>query len=530
LVDAYLAGGAGAFLPEHFGDPAARARSVSRAARPLDARVLTVLREQNAQHGSSSPRCHENLSALQRGAAVVVTGQQVGLFLGPLYTLYKAASAIALARTLARETGTPVVPLFWLQTEDHDLAEIASCALPRDGAAPRMLSVPVEASSRVSIAHACLPEAVSESVAALREELGRLPFAAEHLDRIARAYRPGATWSAAFAEVLQGLFADEGLLVIDPRDARLAACITPVHRRALEHAEPIARALVERCAALTAAGYTPQVHVRAGAPLCFVHAGGAAAARHRLVPCARGYALAGAEAEPSDRSLPELLELLEREPLCFSSSALLRPIVQDTLLPTAAYVGGPAEVDYFAQLAPLYAAFERAMPLVVPRARFRVVEDKTRRALDRLGMSADDAAAPEAELLARLASSDPSGVAPDAIEQTLRARFDAAIDEALGNAEAPAEALRAARDKTQAATHAAAGKLVEKIRNARLHRDEARVREVQRVRHALHPLGEPQERVVGLSYFAARYGERAFVAAVLGALDPLDPRPKDLTP
>jgi len=538
VFSAYVAGDAKAFFASHFADQAARARTTVRAVRPLAAPTLAALRTQNTRLSPSAAR-DAHLDALQAGAAAVVTGQQVGLFLGPLYTLYKAASAIVISRALARETGKPVVPVFWLQTEDHDLPEVASCTLPRDGQSALTLSVPAAQDARVSLAHCALPAEVEQSTAALRAELERLPHAREHLDRIERAYRPGAKWGDAFAQVIAELFAPEGLVLIDPRDPALAEQTSAVHAQALQKAEVIASALAAHCAQLRAAGFEPQVHVRPGAPLSFFHAAGAHGARCRLMPCERGYRqvaaasdAAGTRAEGSEHTVSELLDALARDPLSFSTSALLRPIVQDTLLPTAAYVGGPGEIAYFAQLAPLYAAFDMPMPLIVPRARFRVIEEKMQRVLDRLQLTPDDATRDAASLAAAHASRN-AAFTPEQLEQMLRMRFDEALESAIEHTGPLREQLRPAHEKTKAAVHAAAGKLAEKHRNALGHQNEAVLRDIERVKQALNPAGEPQERVYGFSYYAARYGERPFIDRILNALetsDPFDPSLRDLQP
>ena len=526
MLAAYVAGDANAFFAEHFQDRSARVRATQRAARPLTAEVLSALRAQNAKLAPSSAR-DAHLHALERGAAAVVTGQQVGLFLGPLYTLYKAASAIAVSRALAAEAGTPVVPIFWLQTEDHDLPEIASCCVPRDGQPALLLSVPASSDARVSIAHCELPADIERNTAALRAELQRLPHAAEHLDRIERAYRPGATWGDAFAQVIAELFAPEGLVVLDPRDPQLAQQMASVHDRALRDAEAIAAELQARSAALQAAGFDPQVHVRPGAPLSFFHPEGTQDQRSRLTPCERGFKSAAHE-----HTLAELLDVLVAEPLRFSTSALLRPIVQDTLLPTAAYVGGPGEIAYFAQLSPLYAAFDMPMPLIIPRARFRVIEDKTQRVLDRLKLVPDDALG-NATTLAAAHAARTAAFSPEQLERTLHASFDDALEAVLARTGALREQLRPAHEKTKSAVHAAASKLTEKYRNALAHQNQAALRDIERVQLALYPGGEPHERVHGFSYYAARYGERAFIDRIMRALtdtDPFDPALRDLHP
>jgi len=497
--------------------PAALARAVSRARRAVSPEVHAVIAAQNARLAPSSAR-DAHVAALGRGAAAVVTGQQVGLFLGPLYTLYKAASAVVLARALTARTGAPVVPVFWLQTEDHDLPEIASVAVPGPGGATT-LSVPIDAANRIAIAHCALPGEVAGCLAALADALGDGPRAAEHVARLARYYRPGVPWAEAFAGVLGELFAPEGLVMIDPREPALAAAVAGVHARALADAGPIAQALIAGGEELAREGFATAVHVRPGAPLSFFHPAGSRGPRYRLEPAGdRGeFAECGGEAR---HHRDELTCALAADPMQFSTSALLRPIVQDTLLPTCAYVGGPAEVAYFAQLVPLYRAFDRALPLVVPRARFRIVDERARRLLDRLAVAADDAARPEAELLARLRR---PGIDAGEVSARLLAPFAAAHD-ALAAAlpDAPPDLVRALA-RTRGTVDRAVSRLAARVDRAASYRDAALVDAVRRLRALLAPDGAPQERVYGLAGFAARAGDRAIVERVLAAIDPEDP-------
>ena len=499
----------------------ARARAVARVSRPLAPEVHRVLVAQNAGLAASAAR-DAHLAALARGAAVVVTGQQVGLFLGPLYTIYKAASAVVVARTLAAETGMPVVPVFWLQTEDHDLAEIASCGV-RGPASPEhceLLGVPVDAANRVPIAHCTLPAAIDDRLDRLTDLLGDGVLAQAHLERLRRHYRAGASWAAAFAGVLAELFAPEGLVLIDPRDHRdpaLAAITAPIHARALDDAAPIAAAMIARCRELADAGAPVPVHVRPGAPLSFFHPDGALGPRVRLEPAAGDAFAEVGSGRVHERAA--LLAALRDEPRRFSTSALLRPIVQDTLLPTVAYVGGPSEVAYFAQLAPLYHAFGMRPPLAVPRARFRVTDARTHKLLARLGLTPRDAELSEAALLARLR---PPGPDASEVSRRLLAPFIAAhgaLAAELGDA---GPEIARALGKTRGSVERSISKLAAKLERVRLYADAERVAAVRRLRALLAPDGAPQERVLGLAGLAARIGDRALVEHVLAAIDPFD--------
>jgi uncharacterized protein YllA (UPF0747 family) len=233
----------------------------------------------------------------------------------------------------------------------------------------------------------------------------------------------------------------------------------------------------------------------------------------------------------SEHTLGELLQALDRDPRCFSTSALLRPLVQDSLLPTAAYVGGPGELGYFAQLGPLYSAFGLERPLFVLRARFRIVEDKTARALARLGLNPEDAARDPASLAAELAERT-SALSPEQLERLLTAGFDQALEGALAKTGTLAAELKTAHEKTRATVHMAAGKLAQKYRDVLARSDDGVLRDLERAQLALHPSGQPQERVYGFPYYAARYGERPLIERLISAIEagPFDPAVRDLSP
>ncbi|MEI6225795.1 MAG: bacillithiol biosynthesis BshC, partial [Deltaproteobacteria bacterium] len=321
-------------LPASPLDEGAWAAAARRASgRGLAPELLAEIRRQSAAF-PASPARERSLEALSRkDATVVVTGQQVGLFLGPLYTLHKAATAISRARLVERLTGLPCIPVFWLQTEDHDWAEIASAEVLVP-AGRKVLALPPGPPdlARVSLSHRSLPAEVDGLVATLAGLLEPLPHAAEVASLVGRHYRSGITPGAAFAGVLDELFAQEGLIVLDPRTPAVSRLAAPVLRRAvLEHAE-IGALLAARAAELLARGFSEQVPTRGGTSLAFFHPHGPGGPRYRLVRDGAGFSTPEG---PVTRDA--LLSRLEEDPLWFSSSALLRPLVQDTLLPTAAY-------------------------------------------------------------------------------------------------------------------------------------------------------------------------------------------------
>ena len=501
------------FLPSAFGDRAARQAAVARAAKRTPSAAL--LAELEAQQAAlpESPARRRALETLARpGTAAVVTGQQVGLFLGPLYTIYKAATAVALAEALAIETGTPCVPIFWMATEDHDFAEIDHCTIARGVEPPLRLRVGGDgrADAREPVAETRLGADVTAAVEAVRDALAGRPAGAEVAALLAAHYRPGARFGDAFAGVLASLFADEGLLVFHPRTAGAAALAAPVYRHALLHAGEIAARLAARDAALSEAGFDAQVRVRADASLVFALDERGARQALRVDPAA---------ARAAD---------VAANPLRFSASALLRPIVQDSLFPTAAYVGGPAECSYLGQSASLYDLFDLPVPLVAPRARFRLVDARTRARLDKLGIEPATVEQPMEALLAAVGALRPAPIAPPELRAAILDAPLEALASLPGRIGIDDRHLGRAFVRTRATLERAVDRLAARYARTLALRDEECAGALQRARALLFPDGEPQERVFAFPSFAADAGPRAFVTGILGAVRPFDPSVQDL--
>ncbi len=342
------------------------------------AAIVEMLREQNRSFGADGST-ERNLERLAAGAVAIVTGQQVGLFTGPSYTIYKAASALRMAQQLT-ERGIDAVPIFWLATEDHDLAEINHCWLPgRDG--PQRIEVAAAGATGQSVGRVPLGEAVREAVRTASALLDGP--AAEEINRaLEESYRPEETFGSAFGRLMARLFAGQGVILIDPLDARLHRLAVPLYRRAAEESESLMRELLARSKALDRNGYHAQVKVAERSTLLFWNNDG-----QRLPLRRRGEKFVAGGAE---FSLAELLRAVERTPEAFSANVLLRPVLQDALLPTAAYVAGPAEIAYFAQAEVVYRGLLGRMPAVLPRAGFTLVEPRIGRLLKRYGLELRD--------------------------------------------------------------------------------------------------------------------------------------------
>jgi bacillithiol biosynthesis cysteine-adding enzyme BshC len=523
---AYLANGmlADRWWPAGFGDPKAREQCARLAANGPNSPPLPLLieaLEEQERELPDSPVRQDNLSALaKKGTAVVATGQQVGLFLGPLYTVYKAATAIAVSRQLTAETQVRCVPLFWLQTEDHDFAEIAHTFLPGREKTERLVLTDDPSAARMPVADRRLGPEISSLVTRLAEGLMNLPYAKEVVELTDRFYRPGVFLAQAFASTLAALFAEDGLLILNPRHPKVIRLMVPVMRQALLDADKIEKKLEERGRALDEQGFKQQIRLRKGSPLFFFHHRDGA--RHRLQAAAGGYQSANGEV----LSREDLLRLLEEEPHRFSTSALLRPLVQDRLLPTAAYVGGPAELDYYVQAAPLYEEFHCSPPMLVHRAQARLLTPPVMRSLKQLGLiPADlDQLGDAVKLALQKQASPPSD--QNVPSQRWAAELNARLERLMAEAGDPI--LKRAAAKTQESVARALARLIDHYQRLEREQGKTIAGRMLRARVWLRPNDQPQERVYGFAPFAARVGLKAFHDAILKAVVPLDPAIKDI--
>ncbi len=323
--------------------------------------VVEVLRKQNATFGGDS-ETSRNLDRLQKGAATVVTGQQVGLLGGPAFCVYKALTAIRLAKELTAN-GTDAVPIFWLATEDHDLAEIDHAFFGARGALERFdLGIPGAEGRRVG--EIPLGEAIREISSRAREMLEGA--AAEDVARwISQSYRPEETFGSAFAKLMTRIFAGRGLIFLDPLSPELHQLSAQTMLRALKEHQALAKELVARSTALGHAGFHAQVKVTENSTLVFRIVDGQ---RVAIRPRNGGFAAGNIQ-----ESFEETWKAVEDHPEQFSANALLRPVIQDTLLPTFAYIGGPAEIAYHAQTSVVYKRLLGRAPAILPRAGFTLV-------------------------------------------------------------------------------------------------------------------------------------------------------------
>ncbi len=478
-------------------DAAWRAAISARTALDATAPITPLLRDQ--QRARRAPQAA--ISAAERLAAphavAIVTGQQAGLFGGPLYTLLKAISAIRLAREVERRYGVPAVAVFWIDAEDHDIDEIRGCGVLDADLALRTLSLPTPtAPAGAPAASVRLGSEIGGVIDALAATLTPTDFTNGLIGDLREAYAPGRGLVEAFAIWLEQRLGHLGLVVFDGADPAAKPLAAPLFERELLNpgvTASLARAAGQR---LEAAGFHAQVKTQPGSVGLFLlgHS-------RRAIRTDNGHLRVGRE-----RFSPgELLSRLRGDAACLGPNVLLRPIVQDRLFPTVCYVAGPNELAYLGQLKEVYEHFGIPMPLMAPRLSAALVDAAVIKFVRRYDIAVESLHAQDEAVLNRLLSDQ----LPDTVDEAMQAT-DAAIRERMQALAATVSGvdptLAGAAASTLDRMERELGNLRNKVVQAAKRRNQTLRRQFARAQTQLFPHGAPQERVVGAVYFLNRYG------------------------
>jgi len=484
-------------------DAQARQHAADRAAsRPSDRAVLAdVLADQNAAWDADAATMR-NVDALRDPEAVaVVTGQQVGLFTGPLYTIYKTITTLRLADRLAEETGRRVVPVFWVEGEDHDVAEIAHAALLRrnDLVDLRYDDPTPEGDNAGAVGRWTLGgDALTGVLSQLDDLLPPSDFKPTVMRHVRTAYAPGTCFEDAFATLLLSLFEGSGLVAINPDDARLKALVRPLFRRDLTDSAAAVARIDAASDALQDAGYHAQVRARP-TNLFWLEEGG----RYAIDRTEDG----AFTLRHDDRTFTEaeLLDTLDAAPERFSPNVVLRPLMQDALLPTTAYVAGPGEVSYFAQYRGVYDWAGLDMPLIHPRASASLVEGKVQKVLDKydLALCAFDG---NPDRLFQEVVVEAMDVDVDAVFGVALREMHQALNALKPQVEAVDPTLGSATEAARASVASAMDELKHKVVRAEKRKHDEIRAQLDKAYANLRPGGTLQERAVNVLYFLNKYG------------------------
>ncbi|HVN03788.1 MAG TPA: bacillithiol biosynthesis cysteine-adding enzyme BshC [Bryobacteraceae bacterium] len=477
----YHPGRVQAFYPHIGADLATMAREM-RFPAAQRAALVAALRQQNGD----SPALHQ---LAREGTVAVVTGQQVGLFSGPAYTIYKALTAVKLARDLSAR-GTPAVPVFWLATEDHDFAEVNHCWVFDAEHHPIKVEKPHSPANSQPVGQFVI---AAPPVSELRAALDAFPFGAEVTALVEESYRPGRTMGEAFSALLKHLLADYGLLHLDPMAPAMRQLAAPALRAALDAAPSLTAAVLERNRTLGAAGYHAQVHVEDQTSFVFLLENGR---RYTLRRFGRDYLQNGRRFSTE--------ELMDRAAE-LSPNALLRPVVQDSMLPTVAYIGGPAELAYLAQSEVIYRAILGRMPAALHRAGFTILDQRARKLMTRYSLTLPDCAHGDDAVRERIAAR----LIPPALSGELartQSEVEESVDRLIRDLAGFDASLAAAAGKSRQKMTYQIAKLGRKIGRETMARDARVARDAEYLSGLVYPHRHLQERLYSILPFLAKHG------------------------
>jgi bacillithiol synthase len=427
----------------------------------------------------------------------IVTGQQAGLFGGPLFTLLKAITTIQLADRVSAEHGVPTVPVFWVDAEDHDWDEVRACHVLDGHLQYRTIALPdPPGANEVPVAWIRLDQSIERAADDLTLTLAPTEFTESVLGALRLHYRPGVGMADAFAGWMDGLLGARGLVVFDASDPAAKALAADLFARELAAPGRTAALAIESGRALRARGHEPQVVPQQDGIALFRLDGARRPIRIRDGRFAVGE-------EPVDAAA--LAAEAASAPARFSPNVLLRPLVQDTVFPTICYVAGPNELAYLAQLGPIYRHFGVPMPLIHPRATATILDSAAARFIARYDLPLESLQPQGEAALNRLLESQ----LPPSVDQSLQAAA-AAIEAQMSNV---IEAVPLIDPTLAGAAKTTLGRmehdlktLHQKIIQAAKRRDETLRRQFARAQAQAFPAGQPQERALGVVFFLNRYG------------------------
>jgi bacillithiol synthase len=488
--------------PFFSGDPADRrawADAITRTQaheRRRDEVAAVIARQQERRQSPPAARESGRLLA-DRNTVAIVTGQQAGLFGGPVFTLLKALTALKLADQVSRDHGVPAVAIFWIDAEDHDWEEVRSCTVFEHDLKPETVSLPPRPGAEpVPIATIPLDESILTALDQIERVLPPTEFRPALLGALRRAYTPGAGMADAFGRWIEHVLGDRGLIVYDSSDPASKPLASQIFAHELSRPGQTVRLAALAGSDLTARGYHAQVNAHDDS-LALFHLDGS---RRAIRQHDRAFVVGERRYPPA-----ELLQQATEHPAGFSPSVLLRPVVQDTIFPTICYVAGPNELAYLGQLRRVYDHFGVPMPLMYPRATATIFDAAALRFLTKYNLplealQAQDEAALNTLLEAqipRVVEQSFSG-ASDAIESQMNRVIQAvpAIDPTLEGA------ARSTLGRMQHDLQTLHAKMIQAAKR----RDETLRRQFIHARALAFPNGHPQERTIGFVWFLNQYG------------------------
>lgn len=463
--------------------------------------ISSILKEQYSSTQSTDLTI-KNIALLSDSKTMaVVTGQQLGILGGPLYTFYKIITAIKLSQYLSeRYDDYNFVPVFWMEGDDHDFNEVRTIKLPDDSSIIQSISYGEESDeeeAKQSVGHISFDESIRDFLISLGKILRETEFTNDLIERLGLFYSPGKTFNKSFFELLHFYFDRYGLVIFNPVDDDVKKLLKPVFRKEITDFREHTEKLVHISATLEEL-YHAQVKVKPVNLFLRVDDG-----RYLIEPVENEFRL---KRKRKTFTQEQLLEILENEPERFSPNVLLRPICQDFLLPTAFYVGGPSEISYFAQIMPLYDFYNLNAPVIYPRSSATILEKNIAGILDKYSLEISSFFFDTENVKKRIINSVAEHSVDelfDAIINQIELAFDQLKEKLFELDRTIADSSNRYRDKI----YSAVNELKSKAEKAHQKKHEVTLRQIDRTASNLFPNGSLQEREINFIYFANKYGE-----------------------
>lgn len=462
---------------------------------------LSSILEQQSRRFGSPEQVYKNIELLKEPDSLVIfTGQQVGLFGGPLFTIYKAISIIKLAQELSFRFSRSFIPVFWLDSEDHDFEEVRSTSIiDKENQLQEIRYSPTKDPSGEPMYKVVLEEEINSCVEKLTSSLHPTEFKDEIIQTLEDCYTKGETLSNSFARWMTKLLGKYGLVIVDPGDKELKKLTVDLFLKEIENPGKLMRLVTETGRSLESSGYHQQVVKSEEMVNLFLEIEGK---RSALKWSGESIQIDGVDRKLSRN---ELRQIIEEEPERLSPNVLLLPLMRSCLFPTAAYIGGPGEISYYTQLKSVFDFFDIPMPVVLPRASVTLIEDKIRQVLDKYSLEfADLFQDPEI-----LINSVLKEKFPDPLENTLEKKRNEiskildSLDQELSSSE---PVLKKNLETTRGKIDYELKRLGEKLFQAYRQKDQTLKEQVYKAKKNLFPDNKLQERVLNLVPYLIKYG------------------------
>lgn len=462
--------------------------------------LIDVLKRQNLSFGADKKVIDIIEQLSEKDTFAIVTGQQAGIFTGPLYTIYKAATAIKLCLYLSQEFEAKFIPIFWMESNDHDVEEVNHIYLPDpESNLVRFEYTPSRYMLGSPVNNAIIEGDFIDFVNNFSKYLHDTEFKTEIFDIIKESYQPSQSLCHGFACMMCRLFSKYGLLIFDPSDIEIKKIMAPIFRQEIEYPLKSTKSINELGEKLKSLGYDSQIEKSEDSTCLFIEEN---SLRHKLF-----YKNGKFKIDGKEFTREQLLEILKKTPQKFSPNVALRPITQDYILPTVAYVAGPGEISYFAQLSELYNYNNIDMPIIYPRESFIIIENKIQKIIDNYNLDISDLALNYDELFSRVSKQKVSKDIENIIESSryeVELIFDKLVKE-LSNFDPD---MKNISESVKKKVEYQLSILKEKAYQVKRSRDEITRNQIKRACINIYPDGKPQERVFNIVQYLVLYGLR----------------------